>query len=122
MAETPTLIILVGGASSRMWPLKEKSLLRFGQDSLILYQLNRYASLGFKEAVLVGNPENLSDLQALNISGMNLKVTVQEQAIGMGDAILQAAPFVQENQAIYINQIHDLTELSLHENMLKMYR
>ena len=122
MAETPILIILAGGASSRMWPLKEKSLLRFGQDPLISYQLNRYAALGFKEAVLVGNPENHSDLQALSVDGMKLQVTVQENAIGMGDAILQAAPFVQENQAIYINQIHDLTELSLHENILKMYR
>ena len=35
MAETPVLIILAGGASSRMWPLREKSLLKFGEQPLL---------------------------------------------------------------------------------------
>jgi UDP-N-acetylglucosamine diphosphorylase / glucose-1-phosphate thymidylyltransferase / UDP-N-acetylgalactosamine diphosphorylase / glucosamine-1-phosphate N-acetyltransferase / galactosamine-1-phosphate N-acetyltransferase len=124
MSDTPILIILAGGASSRMWPLKEKSLLKFGQDPLILSQLQRYAVLGFKEAIIIGNPENQPELEALSVSDMKLQVTVQQEPIGMGNAILQAEPFLQEreNQAIYVNQIHDVTELSLHENMLRMYR
>ena len=32
MNSTPILIILAGGASSRVWPLREKSLLRFGTE------------------------------------------------------------------------------------------
>lgn len=121
---SPILIILAGGASSRMWPLKEKSLLKFGQEPLLLSQLRRYETLGFKEAVIVGNPENLSDLQMLSAqSGLKVQVTVQEKAIGMGDAILQAAALLQgrEEEAIYITQVHDVTDLSLHENILQAY-
>ena len=57
MAQMPILIILAGGASSRMWPLREKSLLRFGTESLLIGQLQRYRALGFQEAIIVTNPE-----------------------------------------------------------------
>ena len=50
----PILVILAGGASSRMWPLREKSLLRFGDEPLLLAQLHRYKSMGFTQAVIVG--------------------------------------------------------------------
>ena len=47
----PILVILAGGASSRMWPLREKSLLRFGDQPLLLAQLQRYKALGFSQAL-----------------------------------------------------------------------
>ena len=50
MAQIPILIILAGGASSRMWPLREKSLLRFGTEPLLVSQLQRYKALGFNGA------------------------------------------------------------------------
>ena len=68
MADTPVLIILAGGASSRMWPLREKSLIKFGEQPLLLTQLRRYAALGFKEAVIVGNLENRTDIAASEVS------------------------------------------------------
>jgi NDP-sugar pyrophosphorylase family protein len=125
MSNTPILIILAGGASSRMWPLKEKSLIKFGQEPLLLTQLRRYESLGFQEAVIVGNPENLADIQGITKeSKLKVQVTVQEKPVGMGDAILQAAALLQDRaeEAIYITQVHDVTDLAMHENILKMYR
>lgn len=125
MSNTPLLIILAGGASSRMWPLKEKSLIRFGQEPLLLTQLRRYETLGFQEAVIVGNPANLDDLRSIAAqSALRIDVAVQENPVGMGDAVLQAAALLQgrADQAIYINQVHDVTDLRLHEDMLKMYR
>src|SRR5215204_219537 len=125
MADTPILIILAGGASSRMWPLQEKSLIKFGQDPLLLTQLKRYAALGFQEAVIVGNPENVDDIRMIaQQASMTIQVTIQPEAIGMGDAVLRAGAMLQgrENNAIYITQVHDVTDAALHEDMLKMYR
>ncbi|MBL8154802.1 MAG: NTP transferase domain-containing protein, partial [Anaerolineae bacterium] len=78
---TPILIILAGGASSRMWPLREKSLLKFGDRPLLQTQLERYRALGFREVVIVGNPENRADIEALaaSIEGMHIQVTVQPE-------------------------------------------
>jgi len=125
MSETPLLLILAGGASSRMWPLREKSLIRFGADPLLLTQLRRYESLGFEEAIIICNPDNqkvISELAAQ--SSLNIQTAVQTEPLGMGDAILRAAPLLEGRgeEALYITQVHDVTELSLHEDMLKMYR
>ncbi len=89
---TPVLVILAGGASSRMWPLREKSLMRFGTEPLLLGQLRRYHLLGFTEAVVVGNPENHADITQLvsSVSGMRVQVAVQPEPRGMGDALLRA--------------------------------
>jgi NDP-sugar pyrophosphorylase family protein len=125
MSNVPVLIILAGGASSRMWPLKEKSLIKFGQDSLLLTQLRTYESLGFTEAIIVGNPHNSDDMQNIaQKSNLNIQVAVQENPIGMGDAILQAAAKMQDRKdsAIYIVQVHDVTDRSIHENILAKYR
>ena len=125
MADAPILIILAGGASSRMWPLQEKSLIKFGQDPLLLTQLKRYATLGINEAVIVGNPQNIEDMQAITAqSDLNIEVAVQPEPIGMGDAVLRAGAKLQgrDSGAIYITQVHDVTDLKLHEDMLKMYR
>ena len=125
MANTPILIILAGGASSRMWPLREKSLIKFMQAPLLLMQLRRYESLGFSDAVLVGNPHNIDDLRAIGAqSALSIDYANQEEPIGMGDAVLRAAAKIRDrrDEAIYITQVHDVTDIRLHEDMLAMYR
>ncbi|MCU0511661.1 MAG: NTP transferase domain-containing protein [Anaerolineae bacterium] len=125
MSQTPVLIILAGGASSRMWPLREKSLLRFGDEPLLLSQLRTYESLGFHQAVIVGNPHNVDDIRGL-VAGLHdriqVQVVVQPEPTGMGDAVLRAAAVLPDAGAIYITQVHDVVELRLHADMLKMYR
>ena len=127
MAETPTLIVLAGGASSRMWPLREKSLLRFGAEPLLLAQLRSYASLGFHDAVVVGNPQNASEIQALLASvsdEMKVGFAVQTEARGMGDALLATASTLGDRikGPIYITQVHDVVEDRLHSDMLHQFR
>src|SRR5215470_18694197 len=106
MAQTPVLIVLAGGASSRMWPLRDKSLLRFSTEPLLISQLRRYQALGFQEAVVVANAENVEDIKALTaqIRPMQVNVVVQNEAKGMGDALLQTAPLFRErpNTPVYI--------------------
>ncbi len=122
MAETPVLIILAGGASSRMWPLREKSLMKFGEQPLLLTQLRRYATLGFKEAVIVANLENRVDIAAVaeSMTEIKIEIVVQPEPKGMGDAILKVEPVLasRPNTAVYVNQIHDVVEDKLHLDML----
>jgi NDP-sugar pyrophosphorylase family protein len=123
---TPILIILAGGASSRLWPLREKSLLRFGKDPLLLSQLQRYQALEFEEAVVVGNPENQAALTALvaKIPAMKIQVVVQPEAKGMGDALLCAETALEGRfgSPIYINQVHDVVDDRLHLDLLNAHR
>jgi len=126
MTQLPLLTILAGGASSRMWPLREKSLLRFGDEPLLLSQLRRYESLGFHEAIIVANPTSADDIRTLVAEAgddIRVQVAVQETPQGMGDAILQTAPLVTDSsRAIYITQVHDVVDDSLHVDILQRYR
>jgi bifunctional UDP-N-acetylglucosamine pyrophosphorylase/glucosamine-1-phosphate N-acetyltransferase len=126
MEQTPVLIVLAGGASSRMWPIREKSLLRFGTEPLLVSQLRRYQAIGFQEAVVVANPENVDDINTLTaqIRPMTVRVVVQQEPKGMGDALLQAVPALpnRANTAIYVTQVHDVVDEQLHIDILKAYQ
>ncbi len=123
---TPLLVVLAGGASSRLWPLEEKSLIKFMGRPLLSLQLERYAQLGIEQVVIVANPENrdvIADLVA-TVPDIETQVVVQPEPKGMGDALLKIEPFLEEhgNQPIYITQVHDLTDLALHQDMLTAYQ
>ncbi len=77
---TPSLIILAGGSSSRMWPLHEKLLMRFGEEPLLTRQLRHYAALGFHEMLIVANPENVGAIRSLSgqVDGLAVEIVVQE--------------------------------------------
>ncbi len=120
----PVLVILAGGASSRMWPLQEKSLIRFGSDPLLVMQLRRYQTLGFEQAIIVGNPQNHKDIEGmLSAINMQIDVVIQQTPQGMGDALLQAEAALKDNPntPIYVNQVHDVVDDSLHTAMLQAY-
>jgi bifunctional UDP-N-acetylglucosamine pyrophosphorylase/glucosamine-1-phosphate N-acetyltransferase len=123
MAQTPTLIILAGGASSRMWPLREKSLLRFGAEPLLITQLRRYQALGFSEVVVVGNPDNQADISSMtsNLAGLRVQIVVQPEPKGMGDALLRAESALTPGP-IFINQVHDVVDESLPRDLLAAYQ
>lgn len=126
MSQVPVLVILAGGASSRMWPLREKSLFHFGNEPLLLSQLRRYQALGFERAIIVSNPANVNDIQQLmtQIPAMQTQVIVQSEPKGMGDALLQIASVLadQPNTPIYINQVHDVVDDQLHKDMLSLFQ
>lgn len=122
---TPTLVILAGGASSRMWPLHEKSLLHFGNEPLLLSQLRMYESLGFSRAVIVANPHSETAIRTLISTlpdHMQCQVVTQPEPKGMGDALLRAADVLPEDGAIYVNQVHDIVADRLHVDILNHFR
>lgn len=126
MAKHPVLVILAGGASSRMWPLREKSLLHFGERPLLVSQLDRYRELGFTRAVIVGNPNNVDDMRSMlgdAWDDFSVEVVVQQAPKGMGDALLAAEPALADtpDTPIYVNQVHDIVDERLHQDMLKAF-
>lgn len=124
MANLPLLIILAGGASSRMWPLREKSLMRFGQEPLLLRQMRRFAAFGLREVVIVANPDSEGDIRALaeSVGEISARVVVQPDAKGMGDALLHASAAVDGDRPIYVVQVHDVVDDRLHEDMLAAFQ
>lgn len=126
MAQMPILVVLAGGSSSRMWPLREKLLLRFGTEPLLISQLRRFQAFGFQEAVIVASPTNAEDVRSLatQVGGMSIRVVVQTEPKGMGDALLAAAPLLpaRVGTAIYVVQIHDVVEDAMHLDLLRAYQ
>lgn len=121
---SPLLVILAGGASSRLWPLEEKSLIEFMGRPLLSFQLDRYRELGLTEAVIVANPENEGVIRSLagSVPGLSVQIVVQPEPRGMGDALLQLRGLLsQGSRPLYITQVHDLTDVTLHERMLSAY-
>ncbi|MGQ9849428.1 MAG: sugar phosphate nucleotidyltransferase [Aggregatilineaceae bacterium] len=123
---TPLLVILAGGASSRLWPLEEKSLIKFMGRPLLSLQLENYARLGLTNAVIVANPENEAQIRGLvaALPGIQAEVVVQREPRGMGDALLQLEGYLaaRGNQTLYVTQVHDLTDTLLHQRMLTEYQ
>ena len=123
---SPLLVILAGGASSRLWPLEEKSLIKFMGQPLLGLQLENYARLGLNTAVIVANPENEHVIRSLvaTLPNTQAEVVVQREPRGMGDALLQIDGFIAQhgNQPIYVTQVHDMTDMVLHQRMLTEYQ
>jgi NDP-sugar pyrophosphorylase family protein len=124
MAAYPALIILAGGASSRMWPVREKLLLRFGAESLLVSQLRRFSALGFREIVIVANPDNAGAIaeQAGRLSDAAVQIAIQPTPRGMGDALLAAAEVMSgTNRPVYVTQVHDLVDDALHLAIVRAF-
>ena len=121
----PLLVILAGGKSTRLWPLEEKSLIEFTGQPLFLQQLRRFAGLGFRDVALITSPDNRDAMTALaaQVPDLSMETFVQSEARGMGDALLLLRDLVTRlnNRPIYINQVHDIFDLALHEAILSAY-
>lgn len=127
MSVTPTLVILAGGANTRFWPLREKSLYRFMGETLFEKQLKVYADAGYQEAIIVANPDN-HDLIATTLAAakpsIRYEIVVQEQPLGMGHAMLQTRDHLaaKDYPPIYVCQVNDVVEPMLHKKILDAYR
>lgn len=118
----PQLLVLAGGSSSRMWPLREKLLIPFAGHSLLRRQLERLRSLGWRRAVLVASAQNAALLreELADLPEMELHFAIQAAAKGMGDAVLCAEPLLNEGP-LFIHQVHDLVDDRLYSDLLSAH-
>jgi bifunctional UDP-N-acetylglucosamine pyrophosphorylase/glucosamine-1-phosphate N-acetyltransferase len=132
MTRQPVLIVLAGGASSRLWPLSDKTLLKLAYSpgagrllSLMERHLTTLNQLGFEEGVVVANLENQETMRAaLKDARFPVEVVVQQEPRGIGDALLQVEDYLKARDypPFYMAQAHDVTEETLHREILEAYR
>jgi bifunctional UDP-N-acetylglucosamine pyrophosphorylase/glucosamine-1-phosphate N-acetyltransferase len=118
----PIVIVLAGGSNSRMWPLRGKSMLCFAGRTLIEHQLDAFAAAGCLEAVIVASPETETDVRAVAAAyGPAVRVAVQPEPRGMGDAVLVAAAALGERlngRALLVTQSHDVVDPAVYRAIL----
>lgn len=125
--QSPVAVILAGGANSRFWPLREKSLYPFMEEALLQKQLAVYAEAGFEKAIIVANPGN-RELIAQSLAAMpqqaDIQIVVQEEPLGMGHAILQAEDALKAAgyPPIYVCQVNDVVEPRLHQMLMTAFQ
>jgi UDP-N-acetylglucosamine diphosphorylase / glucose-1-phosphate thymidylyltransferase / UDP-N-acetylgalactosamine diphosphorylase / glucosamine-1-phosphate N-acetyltransferase / galactosamine-1-phosphate N-acetyltransferase len=124
--QSPLAVVLAGGANSRFWPLREKSLLTLLGQSLLQRHLAALAAAGIEEGVIVGTAANAAQLaaEAAALPSPTMRVVVQDEPRGMGDAILtvlRSLPSATE-RPLLVTQVHDLVAGDLLRRIVAAYR
>jgi bifunctional UDP-N-acetylglucosamine pyrophosphorylase/glucosamine-1-phosphate N-acetyltransferase len=117
----PTVLVLAGGASNRLWPLRDKLLIEFGAQSLLERHLRQLRALHCDRFVVVARPDNAAAIEALLASlGARCRVAVQPDPLGMADAVLCAREALQalDADSLYVTQAHDVVGPVLHTAVL----
>lgn len=111
------VVFLAGGVGKRMFPIvKEKCLLSFLGKELILHQVDLAQEAGITDFVIVSNPENITDIEA--VVKDKVQYVVQEKPLGMADALLSARELISGEDILVVNP-NDLFELSAYTKMIK---
>ena len=109
-------MILAGGIGKRMFPLtRAKSLLKFLGKELILNKMEILRTAGLNEIIIVTTPSNIGSLSTL--LGDSVEFAVQEQPLGMADAIISGSHLAKGEEVVIINA-EDIIEPSGIEAMI----
>jgi len=117
----PVVIVLAGGISSRLWPLRDKLFLEFGSQTLLERHVRMLSALGCERFVVVVRPEGAERVQAmLGLPGIEVRLAQQPEARGMADAVLRTRPALDAlgDQPIYVTQAHDVVDPEMHQRLL----
>ncbi|GBC97671.1 UTP--glucose-1-phosphate uridylyltransferase [bacterium HR17] len=106
-------VILTAGLSTRTYPLtvrKPKPLLKLANTPNLMHLLRGLAAAGVQEVVLVVGFERQQVERAIGhrFAGLTVHYAVQEQALGTGHAVLQAAPFLEREAPFAVLNGDDL--------------
>lgn len=111
------LIFLAGGVGKRMFPIvKEKCLLSLLGKELIVRQIELARKAGITDIVIVSNPQNIKDIK--NVVKEESQYVVQENPLGMADALLSAQDVIAGEDILVVNP-NDLFELSAYTRILE---
>ena len=116
-----TAVVLMGGTSSRMWPLGDKHLLPFAGHLLLDIHLHHLRRVGIEHFVLTANERNEHMIRD-HTASLSAEVVVDDATAGMAGAILRAMSRLTEDamgRALYITQPHDVVDATLHEQVLR---
>ncbi len=107
-------VFLCGGVGKRMSPLSEdKFLLRFLGKTLLQYQIEQATEAGLTECVIIGNPNNIDSIKSIaqGVSGIRPTFAVQQEPLGMADALLSASALLADEPFVLLSA-NDIIEKS----------
>ena len=120
----PVVLVLAGGVSNRFWPLRDKPLIELGSQTLLERHLRLLRSAGCERFIIVSRPDTAMPVGEIGRRvGGDVKVAVQAQPLGMGDAVLAAAAELERlgDVPIYVTQYHDVVEERFHRSLLEAW-
>lgn len=87
-------LLLAAGRSKRFWPLTDKNFLKFGEKTLIEYQLAALKKAGLKKCIIVGGNHNTTTLRTL----FPKEIIVEQKNLdeGMAGAVMAASAYLTE--------------------------
>ncbi len=124
------VILLAGGISKRFYPLKDKVMYKFLGKPLIEWQIDWLLDAGFTHIVVVVNPRIYKAVnEIIGKKDANIKIVIQENALGMGDAVLKASECIKGGNSVFIVGASDVVEKGIYqefkrsnENLILAYK
>jgi UDP-N-acetylglucosamine diphosphorylase/glucosamine-1-phosphate N-acetyltransferase len=117
------VLFLCGGIGKRMFPITEdKFSLKFLGKTLLEHQVELAKKAGLTDFIIVGNHGNIDSIKEIVsvIPGINVEFTIQEQPLGIADA-LQSASQLLDDEIIVVNT-NDLFESSAYTSLIETHR
>jgi NDP-sugar pyrophosphorylase family protein len=117
------VVFLCGGIGKRMFPITEdKFLLDFMGSPLLAHQVALSRQAGLNDFVIIANPGNMGQVKeiAASIKGAQFEFVLQEQPLGIADALKAAAPLL-DSSVIIVNP-NDVFDSSAYRILLEAYK
>ena len=117
-------VLICGGIGKRMVPItKDKTLLKFNGEPLILHQITAATEAGLDQFVIVASPDNLADLKSAvaGVRAINVDFAVQQRPLGMADALLSASALLGDEPFILVNS-NDIFDTSAYVQLINEYQ
>ncbi|HEY32762.1 MAG TPA: NTP transferase domain-containing protein [Dehalococcoidia bacterium] len=117
-------VFLCGGVGKRMSPLSEnKFLYKFFGKTLLQHQIEQAREAGLTEIVLIGNPDSISEIKSVaeTVSGTNFNFAIQQEPLGMADALLSASALLANSPFVLVNS-NDIFDISAYTKLLNEYQ
>jgi len=117
------VVFLCGGIGKRMFPITEdKFLLDFMGNPLLAHQVELARQAGLEDFVIIANPGNISQVKDItaSIKGAGFQFVLQEQPLGIADALKAAAPLL--DSAVIVVNPNDVFDSSAYTILLNAYK
>ncbi len=108
-------IILAAGQSSRFWPINEKhkSLFKIMGKPLIAHLLDSLKVGGIKDVIIVQGPNKdiEKELKLNDFKNIRINFVIQDQALGMGDALARCRDLIKERFLVLTVEQMDIGDI-----------
>jgi len=115
----PTAVLLAGGMGTRFIPfLTNKTMWPLCGKPALQHTIEMVQSAGIDKIIVIGNKQNEELLLSYQTASPNLVYRLQNEALGMDDALKQIADLISNQSIIVLNSV-DFIETNLIKRVLE---